>query len=78
MAKCSQLIQLPSLISSEFSKVKGEVGFGVVVLTSGLDPLPVGGPFPVWTHFRFGPTSGFGVVVVLRSLDDSGRYFVES
>ena len=46
MAKCSQLIQLPSLISSEFSKVKGEVGFGVVV--------------------------------VLRSLDDSGRYFVES
>ena len=46
MAKCSQLIQLPSLISSEFSKVKGEVGFGVVVL--------------------------------LRSLDDSGRYFVES
>ena len=46
MAKCSQLIQLPSLISSEFSKVKGEVGLGVVV--------------------------------VLRSLDDSGRYFVES
>ena len=46
MAKCSQLIQVPSLISSEFSKVKGEVGFGVVV--------------------------------VLRSLDDSGRYFVES